>query len=145
MLVQELCELIFPDDGSVMFKKAIQLTLQTPLDKHAALFEKLAEYVQKNAIYEDIHKSWMYNLHTGTDGSRIFRGGIGFSLVIDPQGRLWRAATAEDFETTYILTATSCEIDTMTPIYATMREYVASYYVKKCRSLGRGERKRNKW
>ncbi len=72
----------------------------------------------------------MCYVHTGTDGSRIFRGGIGFSLVIDPQGRLWRAATAEDFETTYTLTSTSCEIDTMTPIYATMREYVSSYYLK---------------
>lgn len=69
-------------------------------------------------------------LHTGTDGSCIFRSGIGFSLVIDPQGRLWRAATVEDFETTYTLTSTACEIDTMTPIYATMREYVSSYYLK---------------
>jgi hypothetical protein len=127
---EKLAELIFPADGSVMFRKAIQLTLQAPPDTRAALFEKLTENIQKNAVYEDIHKSWMCYLHTGTDGSRIFRGGIGFSLVIDPQGRLWRAATVEDFETTYTLTSTSCEIDTMTPIYATMREYVASYYLK---------------
>jgi hypothetical protein len=130
MLIKQPCELIFPDDGSVMFRKAIRLTLQAPPDTRATLFEKLVVYIQKNAVYEDMHKSWVCNLHTGTDGSRIFRGGIGFSLVIDPQGRLWRAATVEDFETTYTLTSTSCEIDTMTPIYATMREYVASYYLK---------------
>lgn len=130
MLIKQPCELIFPDDGSVMFRKAIRLTLQAPLHERAILFEKLAEYIRQNAVYEESHKSWICYVHTGTDGSRIFRGGIGFSLVIDPQGRLWRAATAEDFETTYTLTSTSCEIDTMTPIYATMREYVASYYLK---------------
>lgn len=130
MTAEKLDELILPDDGSVMFRKAIRLTLQASPDTRVALFEQLAEYIRQNAVYEDIHKSWICHLHTGTDGSRIFRGGIGFSLVIDPQGRLWRAATVEDFETTYSLTSNACEIESMTPLYATMREYVSSYYVK---------------
>ncbi|AYQ32096.1 hypothetical protein DTQ70_07860 [Runella sp. SP2] len=111
-----------------MFRKALIRTLQARPEERAILFESFAEQIQKNAVYEDVHKSWTYHLHTGTDGSRIFRGGIGFSLVIDPQGRLWRAATHEDFETTYTITPTSCEIDTMRPLYATMREYVLGYY-----------------
>ena len=122
------CELLLAEDGSLMFKKALIRTLQARPEERAILFESFAEQIQKNAVYEDVHKSWTYHLHTGTDGSRIFRGGIGFSLVIDPQGRLWRAATHEDFETTYTITPTSCEIDTMTPLYANMREYVLGYY-----------------
>lgn len=136
MRIAQPCELILPDDGSLMLKKAIRLTLQTPPNQRTALFEQLVAHIQKNAVYEDIHKSWLCYVHTGTDGSRIFRGGIGFSLVIDPQGKLWRAATAEDFETTYTLTPTSCEIETMTPIYATMREYISSYYWKEELSKG---------
>jgi hypothetical protein len=48
----------------------------------------------------------------------------GSSLVIDPSGRLWRARSYEDFATTYTITPTSCEIATLTPLYAEMREYV---------------------
>lgn len=122
------CDVLLAEDGTLMFKKALIRTLQARPEERAILFESFAEQIQKNAVYEDVHKSWTYHLHTGTDGSRIFRGGIGFSLVIDPQGRLWRAATHEDFETTYTITPTSCEIDTMTPLYANMREYVLGYY-----------------
>ena len=60
-------------------------------------------------------------VYTGTDGSRIFRGGIGHSLVIDPDGRLWRARSYEDFKTTYTFSEKTCEIDTLTPLFAQMR------------------------
>jgi hypothetical protein len=73
-------------------------------------------------------KPWTCSIHDGTDGSRIFRGGVGSSLVIDPQGRLWRARSYEDFETTYTITPNSCEIATLTPIYTQMREYPALRY-----------------
>jgi hypothetical protein len=43
--------------------------------------------------------------------------------VLDPAGRLWRARSYEDFETTYTLTATTCEIASLTPQYPLMREY----------------------
>jgi hypothetical protein len=69
-------------------------------------------------------KPWTCTVHTGTDGSRIFRGGVGFSVVIDPAGRLWRARSYEDFETTYTLTATTCEIASLKPQYPLMHEYI---------------------
>ena len=68
-------------------------------------------------------RPWTCRVFAGTDGSSIFRGGIGHSLVIDPAGRLWRARSYEDFETSYAFVDTSCEIDTLTPLYAQMREY----------------------
>ena len=68
-------------------------------------------------------RPWTCKVYDGTDGSAIFRGGVGHSLVIDPAGRLWRARSYEDFDTTYRFTAGSCEIDTLTPLYAQMCEY----------------------
>lgn len=68
-------------------------------------------------------RPWTCIIYKGTDGSTIFRGGIGHSLVVDPVGRLWRARSYEDFETTYRFINGSCEIDTLTPRYAQMREY----------------------
>ncbi len=128
--LNNILEKILPADGSLMFKKAIWLTLQeVPLNR-AFFFDNLAKYIQENALYEeDSNKTWTYQLIVGTDGSHIFKGGIGFSLVVDPTGRIWRAATLEDFETTYTVTTNSCEIATMTPIYVNMKEYVASFYL----------------
>jgi len=128
MHLETLQELLPVGDGTFMFRNAILLTLKAQPEERIALFEALVKYIHQSAVFDDVYKTWDYHVHTGTDGSRIFRGGIGFSLVIDPHGRIWRAATHEDFETTYTLTPTSCEIATMTPLYATMREYVLSYY-----------------
>ena len=61
--------------------------------------------------------------HRGVDGSHVFRGGVGHSLVIDPDGRLWRALSHEDFLTTWDITPPSCTIATLEPLYAQMREY----------------------
>ena len=68
-------------------------------------------------------RPWVCQRYTGTDGSAVFRGGVGHSLVVDPQGRLWRARSYEDFATTYRFGPGTCEIDTLTPLYAQMREY----------------------
>lgn len=67
-------------------------------------------------------RPWTCQIYTGTDRSRIFRGGIGHSLVIDTNGRLWRGRSYEDFETTYRFTDVTCEIGTLTPLYEQMRE-----------------------
>lgn len=67
-------------------------------------------------------RPWTCTVYTGTDGSRIFRGGVGHSLVIDPEGRLWRARSYEDFETAYTFPEGGCEIATLTPLYDQMRE-----------------------
>jgi hypothetical protein len=128
MFSENSFEIILPADGSEMLKKAVNLTLQALPSERALLFENFAEQIKKNAVYEDAQKTWTCFTHIGTDGSQIFRGGVGFSIVIDTQGRLWRAATLEDFETTYTIAPNSCEINTMTPIYENMREYVSEFY-----------------
>jgi hypothetical protein len=110
--------------GEEMLSKAIASTLHAPAKDRAELFELLMEEIVAIVSASNAERPWKYFVHQGTDGSRIFRGGTGLSLVIDPEGRLWRARTYEDFETTYTITATSCEIATMKPNYSLMREYV---------------------
>lgn len=110
--------------GEEMLGKAIARTLETPAPDRAELFELLMQEIAAIVAASNSEKPWTYFVHQGTDGSRIFRGGTGLSLVIDPEGRLWRARTYEDFETTYTITATSCEIATMKPNYSLMKEYV---------------------
>jgi hypothetical protein len=110
--------------GEKMLSKAIAITLQTPAQDRAELFELLMQEIVAVVSSANSEKSWTYFVHKGTDGSRIFRSGTGRSIVVDPEGRLWRARTYEDFETTYTITATSCEIATMKPNYSLMKEYV---------------------
>jgi hypothetical protein len=115
---------IYAASGEEMLSKAIALTLVAPTHDRAELFELLMREIA--AIVSTVDsgmKPWTCFVHDGTDGSRIFRGGVGTSVVVDPQGRLWRARTYEDFETTYTITPTSCEIATMKPNYNLMREY----------------------
>ncbi|MGH7488390.1 MAG: hypothetical protein ACRD3J_26065 [Thermoanaerobaculia bacterium] len=112
------------ETGEPLFAHAIEAALQASPDERASLFEKLTnEIAEVTTAPGSGMKPWTCSVHDGTDGSRIFRGGVGSSVVIDPQGRLWRARSYEDFETTYTITPNSCEIDTLTPIYAQMREY----------------------
>jgi len=107
-----------------MLSKAIAETLRAPASARAVLFERLAREIEAFMAAHPQERPWTCTVFTGTDGSRVFRGGIGHSLVIDPSGRLWRARSYEDFVTTYTLNPTSCEIATLTPLYAQMREYV---------------------
>jgi hypothetical protein len=69
-------------------------------------------------------RAWVCTLYSGTDQSAIFRGVVGHSLVIDPDGKLWRARSYEDLATTYRFTASTREIDTLTPLYAPMRAFL---------------------
>ena len=108
-----------------MLSRAIGETLRAPASDRVRLFE---QFVREIEVYMAAHpeeRPWTCTFYTGTDGSRIFRGGIGHSLVIDPEGRLWRARSYEDFETTYIFSEDKCEIGTLTPLFEQMREYQA--------------------
>jgi len=90
--------------------------------------EVFARLVREIDIFMAAHpeeRPWTCTVYSGTDGSTVFRGGVGHSLVIDPEGRLWRARSYEDFDTTYRFAGSACEIDTLTPLYAQMREYQA--------------------
>ncbi len=68
-------------------------------------------------------RPWTFTELSGTDGSRIFRGGTGHSLVVDPEGTLWRARSYEDFLTEYTIAGNECTISSLTPVYEEMRRY----------------------
>ncbi|HBL28409.1 MAG TPA: hypothetical protein DD490_16370 [Acidobacteria bacterium] len=106
-----------------MLSRAIERTLRAPAAERAQLFAQLVGEIEAFMAAHPEERPWTCRGYTGTDGSAIFRGGVGHSLVVDPAGRLWRARSYEDFATTYRFTDRSCEIDTLTPLYAEMREY----------------------
>ena len=103
---------------------AIRQTLQAPPETRVALFKSLAKEIEAFIQAISPERPWTCTTYIGTDKSHIFRGGTGVSLVIDPQGRLWRARSYEDFDTTYVFTRSECVIDTLTPRYHQMQEYL---------------------
>jgi hypothetical protein len=105
-----------------ILRRAIARTLDAPAPERRRLFTELvAEIVAFMAAHPE-ERPWTCTVFTGTDGSAIFRGGVGHSLVIDPQGGLWRARSYEDFETAFRFVGGTCEIATLTPKYEEMRE-----------------------
>ena len=106
-----------------MLSRAIAETLAAPAAGRAVLFERHMRDIETFMAAHPEERPWTCQFFTGTDGSAIFRGGVGHSLVIDSAGRLWRARSYEDFDTTYRFTERTCEIDTLTPLYIQMREY----------------------
>ncbi|HJQ26452.1 MAG TPA: hypothetical protein VKA60_21235 [Blastocatellia bacterium] len=114
---------ILTSPADAMLGRAISETLRAPASDRARLFEQLVRDIESYMATHPAERPWTCVVYTGTDGSRIFRGGVGHSLVIDPDGRLWRGRSYEDFETTYTLGDATCEIDTLRPLYSQMREY----------------------
>jgi hypothetical protein len=110
--------------GEKPLSDAIRRTLAAPPQDRAALFERLAREIELLVMAMPDGRPWTCTTYTGTDGSSVFRGGVGHSLVIDPAGRLWRARSYEDFLTTYTITPTTCTIASLTPLYSQMREYL---------------------
>ena len=114
---------VLSSPADAMLSRAISKTLEAPAGDRAQLFEQFVGDIER---YMDAHpeeRPWTCAVYTGTDGSRIFRGGVGHSLVIDRDGRLWRARSYEDFETTYTFSEGTCEIGSLTPLFEQMREY----------------------
>ena len=114
-----------PADG--LLARAIALTLHAPPCERAEVFFQHVREIERFMVEHHEARPWTCTVFVGTDGSRIFRGGVGHSLVIDRAGRLWRARSLEDFDTTYQLTATSCEIESLTPRYEQMRQYASEF------------------
>lgn len=115
---------VFVPPGETLLRQAIAMTLDTPPEQRAIVFELQARQIEIIVSKTAPEHPWSCAVYTGTDGARIFRGGVGHSLVIDPQGRLWRARSYEDFETTYAFTDKTCSIATLAPLYSQMREYL---------------------
>jgi hypothetical protein len=103
--------------------RAIAVTLAAPPADRTRLFTGLVREIEQFMAAHPEERPWTCTVYTGTDGSTIFRGGVGHSLVIDPDGRLWRGRSYEDFETMYRFESGTCRIDTLTPLYGQMREY----------------------
>ncbi len=103
--------------------EAIAEVLRTPPQERVGLFELRVREIQSFIEANHPEQPWTCLVYRGTDSSHIFRGGVGHSLVIDPEGRLWRARSYEDFDTTYDITDKSCTIATLTPLYHQMRQY----------------------
>lgn len=106
-----------------MLSEAIARTLRASPPDRVQLFTQLVREIEDFMAAHPEERPWTCKLYQATDGSCVFRGGVGHSLVIDLAGRLWRARSYEDFETTYAFNGRTYEIDTLTPIYAQMREY----------------------
>ncbi|HXH37050.1 MAG TPA: hypothetical protein VNN08_00335 [Thermoanaerobaculia bacterium] len=124
LTVSDLQSGVLASPADEMLGHAIGSTLNASPPDRAELFERLVLEIEGFMAAHPEERPWTCSRFTGTDGSLVFRGGVGLSVVIDPSGRLWRARNHEDFETTYHLTPTTCEIATLTPLYAQMREYV---------------------
>ena len=111
-----------PADG--MLRQAIKSTLNASASDRAKLFERFVREIEHYMAAHHPERPWTCKIYIGTDGSRVFRGGVGHSLVIDMNGRLWRARSYEDFDTTYNIGENTCEIESLTPRYEQMREYL---------------------
>jgi hypothetical protein len=107
-----------------MLSRAIRETLSAPAGERVRFFEQFVRDIEIHLAAHPVGRPWSCKVYTATDGSRVFRGGVGHSLVIDAEGRLWRARSYEDFDTTYVFTGGSCEIGTLTPRFDQMREYL---------------------
>lgn len=112
---------VLTSPADAMLRDAIAAALRAEPHARAEIFERLLQEIEDFMREQPEERPWRHAVFTGTDGSRIFRGGTGRSIVIDPAGAMWRARSYEDFDTTYTITEAGCSIDTLTPRYEEMR------------------------
>jgi hypothetical protein len=118
---EPLVSAVVTSPADALLRDAIAAALQRPPEERA---DFLAARLTEIKRYMDAHpaeRPWTFTQFTGTDGSQIFRGGVGHSLVVDPHGTVWRARSYEDFQTQYDIRGNECTIAALTPIYADMR------------------------
>lgn len=111
--------LISPADA--LLRDAITTALEMPPDERAQFLAARLREIKAFMDERPQERPWTFTEFVGTDGALIFRGGVGHSLVVDPYGTIWRARSYEDFETTYTITPTDCQIASLTPLYLGMR------------------------
>lgn len=120
----ELQSGVLSSPADALLAEAVAATLASAPAQRAAVFHARVLAIEAYMAARPSERPWTCQRYTGTDGAHIFRGGVGHSLVIDPHGRLWRARSYEDFDTGYRFLGGDCQIDTLTPRYAQMREYL---------------------
>jgi hypothetical protein len=112
---------VLTSPADAMLRDAIDAALRADPRERADLFARLLREIEDFMRNRPEERPWKHEVFTGTDGSRVFRGGTGRAIVIDAEGRMWRGRSYEDFDTTYSITATSCTVDTITPRYEEMQ------------------------
>lgn len=110
-----------PADGLV--RETIAAALELPPRQRADFLRLRLLEIQELMAQRPEERPWTFTELAGTDGSRIFRGGTGHSLVVDPEGTLWRARSYEDFLTEYTIDGNECTISSLTPVYREMRRH----------------------
>lgn len=115
---------VLSSPADAMLSRAIARTLAAAPAERCRLFTALVREIECYLAAHPEERPWTCTVYRGTEGSAIFRGGVGHSLVIDPAGRLWRARSYEDFATTYRFADGTCVIATLTPRFDQMREYL---------------------
>jgi len=109
--------------ADALLREAIAIALAADPSERQELFESLLREIECFMKEFPQDRPWTYMLLTGTDGSKVFRGGTGRSVVIDPSGAIWRARSYEDFDTTYQISDNECSITSLTPKYEQMSRY----------------------
>ena len=123
-----LVSFVLTSPADPLLRDAVAETLRAEPAARAALFEQRLREIEafmQSRPDEMPFKFWAF---TGTDGSRIFRGRAGQSIVIDSAGALWRARSYEDFDTTYTITESGCSIDTLTPHESEVQDRDGHWY-----------------
>ena len=118
-----LSSAVLTSPADALLREAIDTALRAEPQARVELFARLLHDIEEFMRAHPEERPWTFESYVGTDGSRIFRGGLGRSVVIDPAGTIWRARNYEDFDTTYTITASSCTIASLTPRYEEMRQY----------------------
>src|SRR5260370_939379 len=84
--------MVSPTDAAL--SEAIRQTLAAPATMRATIFEALARHIERMAGETCPQHPWTSQAYYRVDASRIFRSGVGTSLVIDPSIRRWSAIRA---------------------------------------------------
>ena len=124
VVVEQLTSGVLTSPADGLLREAIAAALGMPPGERARFLAERLREIKEFMDERPLERPWTFSEYVGTDGSCIFRGGVGHSLVVDPDGTIWRARSYEDFETTYTITDTECHIASLTPLYKDMRRCV---------------------
>ena len=120
---EELKSGLLTSPADALLREAIATTLRAEAGTRVEVCTRLLLAIEDYMRERPAERPWTCTIYRGTDGSTIYRGGIGHSLVIDPAGTLWKARSYEDFDTRYRFVGSDCLIDSLTPKYAEMKRY----------------------